>query len=203
MRTQLREFHSPERLAEIYAKPYDHTRWDDHKKRVAETIRIATEFGADQDWYDGLDLSCGDGAILKALQANGTVQRAEFGDIVQMAEPPYLDYVGSIEDTVVALTVPPDLWPSVADRRVDLFICSETIEHLERPDYVLGNARQLAHHMVLSTPIAETVAHGNEEHYWSWEVSDIEEMLLVAGWANLNLTVLALGFYDFQVWTCS
>lgn len=195
MRVQLREFHTPERLAEIYATPYDHTRWDDHKIRVAETIRIATEWGNDMPWWDGIDLSCGDGAILRALKENDVIEKAYYGDMVQMAGPPYLDVIGPIEDTIPAHIR--------YKARYDLFICSETLEHVQDPDGLLRGARDLAHHMILSTPIAETAAHGNPEHYWSWEVSDVEEILTAAGWTECEVTILPLGFYDFQIWTCS
>jgi hypothetical protein len=195
VRVQLREFHTPERLAEIYAKPYDHTRWEDHKIRVARTIEIATEFGDGYWWQDGIDLSCGDGAILDELRSNLTVQKAYFGDMVQMAGPPWLDVIGPIETTLPA---------HIRERgRYNLFVCSETLEHVQDPDELLRGARRLADHMVLSTPIAETHAHGNEEHYWSWEVSDVEEMLHNAGWLECDVTILPLGFYDFQIWICS
>lgn len=196
---QLRPFYTDEELAAVYPAAYDHTRWDDHRQRVARTIEIATVFaGAHTPWEDGIDLTCGDGAILTGLLANGTLARAYYGDLVQMAGPPYLDVIGRVEDTILAHMATGDRPPPW-----DLYVCSETIEHVRDPWALLANARRLADCMVLSTPIDEADDVGNPEHYWSWGLADVREMLLEAGWSVDDAVVLPLPFYQFQVWCCT
>lgn len=81
-RERLRETYSPEKLAELYAKPHDHTKWPEHQTRVAVTVQLAHALvGKVQT---AADLSCGN------------------------AEIPM----------------------------VELFVCSETIEHLDQPELV-------------------------------------------------------------------
>jgi hypothetical protein len=190
--TQLRPFYTDEELATVYHRPYDHTRWDEHRRRVAATVDIVTRWGKDRGWYDGIDLTCGDGAILRALVANGTVQTAYYGDLVHAD---HLDVVGRVEDTLPAHTV--------LGRPRDLYVCSETLEHLRDPAGLLENARALASHMVLTTPVDETAAHENAEHYWSWSVEDVRDMLELAGWTVQGLDLLAMDHYVYQVWCCS
>lgn len=191
MRRQLRPFYTDEELAGVYPAMYDHTRWDDHVRRVAATVEIITSWGKHQDWYGGIDLTCGDGAILRALQANGTVQTAYYGDLVFAA---HLDVIGMVEDTLPAHTV--------AGRPIDLYVCSETLEHVQDPDELLRAARLMARNAVFTTPIDEDPSAGNPEHYWGWGTEDVREMLDDAGWTG-TLTVLPLPFYQFQVWCCS
>lgn len=198
---QLRPFYTDEELAALYATPYDHTRWDDHKVRIQRTVEIATVFGGTYGrWQSGIDLTCGDGAILSRLVAGGVLQYGYFGDMVQMAGPPYLDVIGRVEDTIVTHMAEAGRTPPY-----DLYVCSETLEHVRDPWALLANARQLADYMVLSTPIDEADDVGNPEHYWSWGVDDVMHMLRDAGWTvdDNDVTVLPLPFYQFQVWCCT
>jgi len=177
--------------AQVYDHAYDHTKWPDHIQRVERTIEIATAFGADRRWVVGADLSCGDGAILRALYRNGTIQSAILGDLVA-AEHVSKAYVGPIERTIVNLG------------KVDLFVCSETIEHLVDPDTVLKEIATHTRNLVLSTPILEEPErHANPEHYWSWDVNDVLEMLTAAGWTEADYDVLHTRWYDYQIWTAT
>jgi hypothetical protein len=191
MRRQLRPFYTDEELAGVYPAMYDHTRWDDHVKRVSQTVDIVMRWGAGRKWFDGIDLTCGDGAILRALQANGTVQTTYYGDLVHAD---HLDVIGKVEDTMSGELLM-DKW--------DLYICSETLEHVQDPDTLLRNARALARNAVFTTPIDETPEYGNPEHYWGWGLEDIHDMLVDAGWSPEPAVVLDLPFYKFQVWCCS
>jgi 2-polyprenyl-3-methyl-5-hydroxy-6-metoxy-1,4-benzoquinol methylase len=87
---------------------------------------------------------------------------------------------------------------------VDMFICSETLEHLDNPDKVLAQLRVKAKHLVLSTPIDEA-DDNNPEHYWSWGTEDIEEMLETADWSKRSLSELRVTghHYNYQIWLCS
>ena len=194
-RRQLRPFWSDEELATIYPAAYDHTRWDDHKVRVAETVNIVAEWAATKDpaWFDGIDLTSGDGAILRALLGRDVVQKAYYGDLV-FAD--HLDVIGKVEDTLPAHI-------HGGGRMWDLYVCSETLEHVQDPDELLRSARRLATHAVFSTPIDETDAHANPEHYWSWGVEDIRAMLEAADWTPEVHKVLPLPYYNFQIWCCS
>ena len=144
MRVQLRPFHTDEKLASIYPTPHHHSGWPDHRQRVRSTIALA-------GWFDNCqsvaDLSCGDGTIIDALDIPVKYK----GDYA-----PGYDLCGSIDETI-------DLIP-----KVDLFILSETIEHLVDPDATLAKIRAKTRYLVLSTPNGEDNA-GNVEHYWGWD----------------------------------
>ena len=88
---------------------------------------------------------------------------------------------------------------------VNLFICSETLEHLDDPDFVLRKIRQKSNLLILSTPIDESDSE-NVEHYWGWGVDDIEEMLIKAKWnprVMQTITFRKLYHYDYQLWLCA
>lgn len=181
-RVRLRPKYSDHDLARIYATPHDHTRWADHLIRVDVTTSLARWFSDQMGCHSGADLSCGDGAILNALDLPIKV----FGDYA-----PGYEITGPLEETV------PRLDP------VDLFICSETIEHLDDPEAVLRLINEKARFLVLSTPIGETDA-GNPEHYWGWDVDDVVSMLTATGWMPYSTIGLKLPHftYDFQIHAC-
>ncbi|MFI6496898.1 hypothetical protein [Nonomuraea typhae] len=181
MRLRLRPAHTPERLAEIYAQPHDHTRWIDHHLRVGVTIEFCRWFTA-CGVQTVADLSCGNAAIANALD----VEERLLGDLA-----PGYQWTGPIEDTIHQI------------RNVDLFVLSETLEHLDNPDAVLKEIRAKTRYLVLSTPEGET-GKANIEHYWGWDSAEVESMLIVAGFRPEIHTVLELREYgyDFQIWGC-
>jgi hypothetical protein len=88
---------------------------------------------------------------------------------------------------------------------VDLYVCSETIEHLEDPDSDLALIRSKTRYLVLTTPIAETwpVSHG---HLWTWERPDVEAMIDASGFKTVDYEGVVLlddGRYFFGVWLCN
>lgn len=180
MRTRLRPAHSPERLAEIYATPHNHTQWFDHRVRVAVTAVFARSIAGQP--ATAADLSCGDGAILRFLEAG----RSYYGDFA-----PRYDLTGPIERTIEQIPT------------VDLLVCCETLEHLDDPDVVLKAARSKARTLVLSTPVG-AFTDTNIEHYWAWDREGVEEMLRSAGWDPAIYTELDFrpsGLeYSFGVW---
>lgn len=183
-RKRLRPAYPPERLAAIYGKPRDHTTWRDHRLRVAVTGQIAAWAAQEHRARSAADLSCGDGAILQAVP----VRERYFGDLA----PGYgYDITGPIEETISRIP------------QVDLFICTETAEHLDDPDDVLARIRGTAHRMVLSTPI-DAWNDTNPEHYWAWSRGGVEQMLDDAAWgveayAELDLRPLGL-WYAYGIW---
>lgn len=183
MRVRLRPAHTAERLAEIYAEPHDHSQWIDHHLRVGVTTEFARWFMA-CGVQSVADLSCGDAAIARSLGLGD--EHILLGDFA-----PGYKLTGPIEQTIHQI------------RSTDLFICSETLEHLDDPDTVLKNIRAKTRYLVLSTPEGETSA-GNVEHYWGWDSAEVESMLIVAGFRPEIHTVLELREYgyDFQIWGC-
>lgn len=181
-RIRLREAHSAAELAKIYARPHDHTGWQDHVSRVATTVAFAqTVVGKTRG--AAADLSCGDGAILVGLDVLGSRHLGDFA--------PGHGYTGPIEETVEQIPA------------VDLFVCCETVEHLDDPDRVLAQVRSKTRVLLLSTPV-DAWEDSNPEHYWAWSRVGVESMLADAGFtphAYMELDYRpAGGAYAYGVW---
>lgn len=188
---RLRDYPTDAELARLYARPHDHTRYPpDHELRVAVTIQIGRWIGPHASIAD---LSCGNGAIPNGIAA-GQIGRS-------LAQPDmYLGdfasgypYHGPLEQTLEEI---PD---------VDLYVCSETIEHVRDPTEVLNAIHRKSRKLLLSTPIGETVPTDNPEHVWGWDVDDVGEMLHHTGWTVdvCNRLELRRYVYDFQIWGCT
>jgi hypothetical protein len=182
-RIRLRPAHSPPDLQRIYAQPHQHNQWPDHRLRVNVTAEIAQWMADEHRARSVADLSCGDATIARRLTG---MERVVLGDFA-----PGYPIVGPIERTVEQL------------EPVDLFVLSETLEHLDDPDAVLRQIRAKARCLVLSTPEGEQ-DDGNPEHYWGWDSEAVEAMLTAAGWTPVvhNLLGLRETVYDYQVWGC-
>jgi hypothetical protein len=179
---RLRPAWSPAQLQQIYRTPHDHTRWPDHIERVEATIALARKLGP---MGSGADLSCGSGAVLAAMD----LHERHLGDLAAGYQ-----YTGPIERTITEI---PD---------VDVFVNTETLEHLNDPPTVLAAIRAKAAHLVLSTPV-DNWNDRNLEHYWAWSATEVERMLADAGFEVIDAEVLdfrARGpqFYAFGIWTC-
>ena len=183
-RQRLRPAWSPEELAQIYAVPHDHRRWPDHNLRVAVTINVA-QWIAGRVVAQAADLSCGNGAILNAVPAH----RRHFGDLA-----PGYEHTGPIEQTIVDIP------------HVDMFVCSETLEHVDDPDLVLKAIRAKANALILSTPV-DAWGDDNLEHYWAWSREDVEAMLTGAGFKSMLFTSVdfrPMGLtYCFGIWAAT
>lgn len=184
MRERLRPALSAQALAQMYAVPHDHRRWSDHEIRVDATVALGRR-AAWSGVSSAADLSCGNGSILAAIPA-GTHY---YGDLA-----PGYDITGSIEQTIEQIPM------------VDLFVCCETIEHLDDPDTVLKAIRAKTSLLLLSTPV-DAWRDTNIEHYWAWSRDDVEQMLAAAGfavrlYACLDLTPAAPDSYCFGIWIC-
>ncbi len=176
-RVRLRPAYTPAELAEVYRTPHDANRWPDHIERVRRSVEFIRQDIGPVD--RAADLSCGNGAIIDGIDAQTRIK----GDYA-----PGYPITGPIEQTLSGIDP------------VDLLICSETLEHLDDPDNVLAIARQKARAIFVSTPMGEATDE-NPEHYWGWGLDDIAEMLTRAGFEDLHLRVLPLGYYTFQMWT--
>jgi len=190
MRKQLRPFHDDVTLAKVYDHPYDHTHWSDHVERVKWTIAHGIHLAHTVNAVNLVDLSCGDGAILRGIAEVLPESTLYFGDLVHA---PHVEHVGPIEEAL-----------RLEGLCGDLLVMTETLEHLKDPDAVLRAARNRFRAILVSTPIDEdNDVHGdNVEHYWSWGTDDISEMLVEAGWTPIHFSRLDLPFYDFQLWGC-
>lgn len=182
---KLREFYTAKELAEIYTTPHDHAIYGrGHGIRVNMTIQLAKDMAYQAEAKSVADLSCGNGAIAKALDVEKTI----LGDYAEGYE-----YSGLLEVNIKKI------------ENVDLYICSESIEHVEDPGSVLTLIRSKSQTLVLSTPI-DAWDDTNEEHYWAWGKQDVEMLLKNAGWTPdvfvmLDTTVFGEP-YIYGMWGC-
>lgn len=186
-RVQLRSFYTPEQRAALYASPYNHEKWEDHKLRIAHTAGLLREMEPESI----ADLSCGDGAIVYRAFEGRKLPPVHFGDLTAASG---WDHAGPIEDTIWEI---PD---------VDVFVLSETLEHVEDPDGLLRVIRLKARRLLLSTPHGESDSR-NPEHYWGWHSGDVYDMLHDAGWletlGELYTPPVPHPYYTFQIWRCT
>lgn len=179
---RLRQKWSDEKLAELYAKAYSSDEWPEHKRRVDWTIgRLNLFLSTHPEIVTAADLSCGDGHILDRIE--GPTNKY-FGDIVNA---PHIDRHGSIEETIENI-------------RGDLLICSETLEHLDDPSYVLDRAAERFTWICITTPLGEIDPERNYEHYWGWDLWGISSLLSENGWSPRWVDTLNESYYTYQLW---
>lgn len=182
-RIRLRPAHTSEALSSIYPVPHQHRVWKDHVLRVAVTAAVAKTMAGHVG--AAADLSCGDGHILRSIDASSRY----FGDYA-----PGYEIQGQIEDTLNLI------------HSVDLFVCCETLEHLDDPDGVLAGIRAKTKTLVLSTPV-DAWRDNNPEHYWAWSRDGVEAMLTAAGFSVVVYHELdcrpGYGMYAFGIWYCT
>ncbi len=176
----------------MYATPHQHEQWADHVARVDKTVEAGKKLISDiHGWMYAVDLSCGDASILKRLQAwhEGRFEDAEMRVKLGDFAPGYA-MCGPIEETL-------DL---VSD--IDLFVLSETLEHLDNPDDILERLRYRARRLLLSTPKCSW-PDPNPEHLWAWDDEAVQDMLVTAGWDPVDYTESYTGLgYTYQIWSC-
>jgi hypothetical protein len=182
-RIRLRAAYDTTALDRIYAAPHLHTKWLDHIVRVQVTAALTRSLSGHVP--SAADLSCGDGAILRAVDAD----ERYFGDYA-----PGYPYRGPLDQTINQM---PD---------VQLYICCETVEHLDDPDTTLKAIRAKTSNLVVSTPVDAWEDARNPEHYWAWDREAVEDMLTAAGFTVVVYNELDLrpanGEYAFGIWWC-
>lgn len=177
---RLRKTYSAEELQEVYSQRYDHTHWRDHIIRVAHTIRIANIVPSFfNDLKTVADLSAGDAAIINGINIDEKI----IGDYVEG-----YDYAGKIEDTIEQIP------------NVDMFVFSETLEHVNHPLNVLKAIRKKTKWLVLSTP-EDNWEDGNPEHYWAWDKEGVQDLLEKAGFEPVYFESIPI-VYTHQIWIC-
>jgi hypothetical protein len=176
---KLRRFYTPAEIKELYGSSWTSGRWPEHTARIVQTRHIGRQLVVEHGLKTGADLSCGDGFII----GNLGLERIVTNDVTMGR---------SIEETVTQLLDP-----------VDLFVCTETIEHLEAPWTVIERIAEKTKWILLSTPLDEDPAIDNYEHYWSFTEQDVTQMLAAAGFGQLRCTHLQNDdwTYTYQVWT--
>lgn len=185
MRTRLRPMPDRAALDRMYAAPHQHTVWAEHRVRVDVMGGLAHHLVPERGTV--ADLSCGDGAIAKRLAAShqATIVLGDYA--------PGYPIHGPIEETIDQIDT------------VDLFICSETVEHLDDPDTVLRSIRSRTDRLLLSTPDGEDNDQ-NPEHVWAWDADAMKGMLRNAGFMPEFFLALDTrpggGTYRYQIWAC-
>lgn len=177
---KLRRFHSETELKRIYAEKYESSKWQEHVRRIEFTRNITQELITEHGLTTLADLSCGDGEVTRTLRG--------------LTHQHLRDYTDHHEDILSLLTALP--------RPVDLFVCTETIEHLEAPWTVIEKIAEKTKWLVLSCPNDER-GDGNWEHYWSFDQNDVLDMLSHAGFTEPKYHALwePGWYYDYQIWT--
>jgi hypothetical protein len=182
MRKRLRPAYTEKELAEVYKEPHNHKVFPDHRLRVEMTIAFASWF---KNTRIVADLSAGDASIINAIEADIRY----IGDYA-----PAYDFVGLIDDTIEQIP------------NVDLFICSETIEHLDNPEATLAKIRAKTKYLIVTTPIGESDSN-NPQHYWGWDEDGVRELLEGAGFHPVIHSTLGFSdpsyVYKYQLWGCS
>lgn len=185
---RLRDYPTPTELAAMYAVPHDHTNFADHVARVEATIGLGMGMIADLYPHQHVtiaDLSCGNGAIAEGIRRQG--DSLLLGDFA----PGYL-YTGKIEQTARHLP------------QVDMFVCCETLEHVDDPLAVLRLIRPRTGSLLLSTPI-ENWDDGNPEHTFAWSREGVEDHLFHARFEVLDYAEVdgrPQGGYLWGIWSC-
>ena len=160
-RFRARDTLTPDEITELYER----NNWSlfVQAERDEATIRIGKTF---EDIHSIADLSAGGARITPEIAAHFGVTPI-LGDISHQYG---YGIVGPIEETIGQI------------QPVDLMVCSETLEHLEDPDWVLDLIRPKAARLLVTTPVWEEphmTAHG---HLWTWRQADVEEMFKDAGY---------------------
>lgn len=189
MRVRLREYPDHDELNQLYPEPHDAWRYGyGHSLRVKTTIDFTIETcGQTGPISTVADLSAGNCAIPEAVAAHFRAS-LWLGDYA--ANDKKFAFRGPIETTIHQL--------AEQAGTVDVFVLSETVEHLQDPDALLAliPAKQL----ILSTPIGET-DQGNPEHIWGWDQNGVDELLSAAGWTPAQrLDLILPDTYSYQVW---
>lgn len=186
-RERCRPKYSEEVLKEIYSKHWEmQFDWEDHVLRQQYTLDLANELITPEDTI-GADLSCGDAYLSRNLPQIQWL----LGDFA-----PGYQYRGPIEETVDEIP------------KVDVFLCCETLEHLDDPDGVLRAIRKKTKKLIISTPICRWHDQ-NPQHYWAWDQKAVRQMFMNAGFkkaAYKETPHLKRGDqyfgYSFQIWGC-
>jgi hypothetical protein len=210
MRVRLRDAYpdAGQFYTDRYPDGYQHALWPDHIERVQASVDFALPHLSSAMVNSVADLSCGDAAIVeKILLSHGPnrIRRIVLGDLklnTGIVTGGYDSPLYAIPSRVELFEGPAETALDAMDP-VDLFVCSETVEHLDDPDTFLAAVHGKARHLLLTTPEAETDPATNPEHYWGWDSLAVSQMLFTAGWHVYDHTIftpVSADTYRFQMW---
>jgi hypothetical protein len=144
---------------------YDHPNLANCKNRWT-FWNVAIAFGEGFGKVESLaDLSCGDAKIPRALAEFSGIEPI-LGDYAEGYE-----YQGTLQETLPQIDV------------VDLYVNTNTLEHLDDPDADMRLMREHCRQMLLGVPLDEHEAAG--EHLWEFTKAGIEEMYTEAGFSRV------------------
>lgn len=187
MRRRLRAAYTAAELADLYPVPHQHANWPDHVERVRETIDVSKVLPSARRIAD---LSCGDAVIAKAIAVRYVKETGGTPDLILGDLAPGYEIHGPIEHTILGVD------------HVGIFVCCETLEHIDDPDGLLAAIRYRSETLLLSTPLGEAT-DANPEHYWAWDDAGVGDMLIGAGWAPLDYREVRHPLAAYQIWACT
>lgn len=150
--------------------------------RIKVTASFANAIIDRRHYRVGADLSCGDGVLLSSLNL---VER-HFGDL--RLDPVISEGVTHHQDGTVAVSCTYNGFiENMIDRLpfVDVFVLTETLEHLNWPEDVLAKIAGKTNSLILSTPLAAW-GDKNPEHYWAWDREWVENMAEESGFRGVE-----------------
>lgn len=184
--TLLRTPPTPAEAAAMYPRPHAHGGFGaGHDLRARTSVAVGSWLAEDCRAETLADLSCGDGDIARG------VLPARPGCVVLGDLAAGWPVCGPIERTLV------DLAP------VDVFVCTETLEHLADPGAVLASIRGKASRLLVSFPHRPDL-DDNPEHVWQWTAGEARALLAAGGWEPLTWAHLVVpdGPYSYSIVGC-
>lgn len=190
----------------VYPEGYRHDVWPDHVERVAASVEMIRQYS--NQIASVADLSCGDAAIVRGLVGMKRLRTAYLGDLNGVDRVPEDGWGRVRTHRLPPGPLPDTLAPAnLHGGMIDLFVLSETLEHMDDPDALLRRLTLFSRYLFLSTPVDEPEGSGNLEHYWGWGTDDIHDMLEAAGWHPLERKILVPvstthlpDAYHYQLW---
>lgn len=168
------------------------TDWADHVLRTYATAAAIA-------WVEPTticDPACGDASILSAAYR---LYPFEFAYLSDISRP-------GIEALSVDFPHTKSVHPiEVGIEPANLLVLTETLEHLPDPDFILRLGRNIAVHLIASSPVMRPGQRDdNTEHLWQFDRTGYERMLANAGWRTTQFTFLEFPglTYDFGIWVC-
>lgn len=137
-----------------------------------------------------VDLGCGTGDGIKTIRNTRPLLRfvgVDFSEAsIDFAKKNY-SHIGDFRCEDVCRT-------SLLDNEADVVVSSETLEHLENPAALIKESFRILKPeglFLLTTPWQNRIP--STEHVWSFEYSDIREMLFLAGFREHHVYPYASG----------
>lgn len=167
-----------------YSSGFDPTTSSESMARLAQTIALTKWIVKTYHPKSIADLSIGNGEVTDELIKEFPSLTYTLGDISQLNINKAIDKYGYTNENISYHCT--DIIKGLETNSlssVDLFISSETLEHLDIPDLALRLINNKSKYLILTTPEDEHPV--DRFHYWVWGSDDIEKMLKDAGFIPL------------------